>query len=214
MGRGTCSNGVCTCNAGYNGDDCGQTGEITFSETKDRYITSISDVNNDSTSTSKIILYAAIGAGAGLIVVVVAYIATRIKRNKLRKEAARRQAERQAERQARRNNYSADGNAPRPSSRAQRAVDPNGINVGVVQQQPIQMYQPQNEVDQMYQQFYANPQIQGNMGYYANNYPNGNNNGAYYLPQGQYPPQYVVQQQQQQQGQQGQGHRVIIPPDA
>jgi len=174
---------------------------MSFSEVKGLYISTAADIKSDSTSssTNKIIIYAAIGAGAGVILVTIAYVITRIKRNRLRKAAVQREA-------ARRNNYSANANAnAREAPRSNRAArgnnaDPRGINVNVVEQQ--------NEWNDIYQQLYANnnnPQAQGAAYYYNNQMYHANNSQN----QNRSAPQNVPAQQQQQQG-----HRVRVPNDS
>ena len=175
---------------------------MSFSEVKARY-PYVAAVTS-KTSTNKIIICAAIGAGAGVILVTISYVITRIKRNRLRKAAAQREA-------ARRNNYSTNANAneaPRSNQVAeQNNPDPRGINVDVVEQQ--------NEWNDIYQQLYGNnnnPQAQGTA-YSSNNYPQ--NHQMYYANnpqnQNQYPLQNAPAQQQQQQQQ---GHRVRVPNDS
>ena len=178
---------------------------MTFSEKKDLYsIDYGSSATESKTSIGKIVIYAAIGAGAVAIVAVIALIVTKMRRAKARREAARRQEQRRENRQSRQqnrqNNYIVNGNQAPSQQQQANYVDPRGISVGVAQQQqPVQMYaMPQ-------QQYYANnmnPQMQGNMVYYpeANVYQDQHGN----IYPG--PPQYNGGYPQQ-----AQGHRVQGP---
>ncbi len=169
---------------------------MSFSEKKDVYSIDMGGAgsSDSSTSTGKIVIYAAIGAGAVLIIAVVAFFVARYRRAKLLKASERRREQRRQDRQSRQNrqsNYVVNGNQPPQGN----YVDPRGINIGVQQQQ--QMYaMPQ-------QQYYANNanpqmmQMQGGLVYYpeANVYQDqhGNIYPAVPVPQQNGYPQQVVQ---------------------
>ena len=124
-----------------------------------------------------------------------------MKRAKARREAARRQEDRRQNRQSRQNrqnNYAVNGNQAPIQQQQANYIDPRGINIGVVQQQPVQMYaMPQ-------QQYYANnvnPQMQmpmqGGLVYYpeANVYQDQHGNIYPGAPQYNGYPQQVQRAQ-------------------
>ena len=137
---------------------------MSFSEIKNLY-PYVPPVTS-KTSNTKVIIGAAVGASAGVILVIAAYFVIKIKRNRLRKAAAQREA-------AKRNEVAAQNN---PDSR--------GINVDVVEQ---------NQWSPPSQQLYThenNPQMQ--TGNNNNNNLDQNNNQQNQNP----PQQVHIQQQE------------------